>query len=977
MRPLELRLAHFGPYRGEAVLDFTALDRLFLVCGPTGAGKTTLFDALTYALYEKTPGTRGGLTDQLASHHAPEGSVPSVSLRFSLGAQQWRVQRQLRHRVRKQRGDGWTERDAQVLLEKRTDSGWEPVAGKRSEINQKLEDMLGLSAEEFAKIVVLPQGDFQRFLEASSGDREKMLQKLFPVEVYDRLAEEVKNRARAAEDNRRRIEDRWQELTAQTGPGTGERETLETAHAEAVQAARDAADQENAAAAEVVRLQGLAADWSALNAKRAERQALEQRRTAYETDKTRLDRARQARPWSADLDRQTRLLTEGRTLRTAQDGLKAQRAETESTLAAAAARGPEARARESRLEEVLQQKGLLDHQKTLWNEARGLAEAEGRARAAEDAAQGRWNQAQAERQAREQALPPDPEGADLAQAYAAAEEAREADRRAQDQERQRRTRSAAEEVRSRAAGSLEEARTREEAAEAEARLWTEVSEALKAAALSDALAEGQPCPVCGSTSHPRPARRPQAAARAPERLEAALRNRDEAREARAAAQASLDASDAALAALAPPDGTAADPGLTGRALADALTRIEDLQAAEKRRKAAQEALNRALESERTAQESYLKAAGERESWSARVRALTGSVTEDPTPRSQALAEEEATLRRKIDEDRRLTEALNRTLQGLEVRIEEQEVQLMAQREEYRRLQTGLEEAAAGLGWSLDDLRAARLDDQALGSLEAATAAFEREHHRLEGEIGALESRFPAGAPEAPGPMEKKLTDLRQARAEADLLVRDREFQLRERDKIEDQLRETSRRREEGEAEFQFLVPLAKALDGRNEKNLKLTTWILVQALEQVAESAGHRLRSMSGGRYGLKVQGRGSDGRRDWGLDLAVIDSYTGQERAVGTLSGGEKFMTSISLALGLADVIQERSGGLKLEAIFIDEGFGTLDDQSLDRAMAILHDLGQHRSVGIISHVAELRQRITSRVEVVKGREGSTLRLG
>jgi exonuclease SbcC len=238
MRPLELRLAHFGPY-SEAVLDFESLDRLFLVCGPTGAGKTTLFDALTYALYERTPGTRGGLTDQLASHHAPEGSVPRVSLRFALGSQEFRVTRHLRHRVLKQRGEGWRDQDAQVLLEEKKGGVWETVPGKRSEINLRLEDLVGLSAEEFAKIVVLPQGDFQRFLEASSNEREKVLQKLFPVGSYDRVVEGLKARAKTVEDARKRWEDRWEDLTARAG--TFDLATLEAAQVETEAQAKEAA----------------------------------------------------------------------------------------------------------------------------------------------------------------------------------------------------------------------------------------------------------------------------------------------------------------------------------------------------------------------------------------------------------------------------------------------------------------------------------------------------------------------------------------------------------------------------------------------------------------------------------------------------------------------------------------------------------------------------------------------------------------
>jgi len=976
MRPLELRLSHFGPYRDEAILDFTALDRLFLVCGPTGAGKTTLFDALTFALYEKTPGTRGGLTDQLVSHHAPEGSVPRVTLRFSLGAQEWQVERRLKHRVRKQRGDGWKEQDAQVVLQKKVDGVWEAIPGKRSEINAHLEALLGLSAEEFAKIVVLPQGDFQRFLESTSNDREKMLQKLFPVEAYERLVEALKVRAKVLEDERRRWEDRWEELTGQLG-AAADRPFLEAAQAEASARAQACAAEEARLSATLVQLQGLQTDWATLGAKRAEQARLEGRRPETEAGRQRMDRARQARSLGADLDRQNQILAEGRGLRTTQDGLKADLTGYDRVLAAAAEAAGERSAREARLEEILKRQGVLEGQKKAWDEAKGLAAGETTALRDETAAEVVWKASQGRLAQATTALPPVPEGPGWDQALAAAALAREHHQGALTREADLQKRQTLGEQRRQAAQRTEVLAKACAQADTEVTLWTEVTAALKAASLAETLAAGEPCPVCGSVEHPAPAAYPKAASEAPRRLEAAGQNRDAQRTAWAAARAQVEALDAQWAALGPeiPPG----PGLdeTAAALAAAEAQVAALQVWDRDQKAAQAALTAATSAEAAARDRWRQAVQAREGWTTRRTALADAAPTDPGPEYRANQTEEVALRRRLEDDRQKVETVARQRQTAAVRIDELEKQLEAQREEYRRLQNTLEAAAVAQGWSLDEARAARVSDRDLAALEESVAAFDRDSHRLAGEQAALEARFPDGAPAPTAPVEAERDSQRTARQAAETEAKEHEFALRQRDKVEDELRVIQDKKAALESEFQKVVPLAKALDGRNEKNLKLTTWVLVQALEQVAASATHRLESMSGGRYGLKVQTEGSDGRKDWGLDLAVIDSYTGQERAVGTLSGGEKFMTSISLALGLADVIQERSGGLKLEAIFIDEGFGTLDDQSLDRAMAILHDLGQHRSVGIISHVAELRQRINSRVEVVKGKNGSSLKVG
>jgi exonuclease SbcC len=345
LKPLELRLKHFGAYRDQAVLDFTALDRLFLICGPTGAGKTTLFDAMTFALYETAPGTRGGLADQLVSQHAPPGSAPEVSLKFALGDQVWRVTRQLRHRAPKARGEGDKVVDSQVQLE-RWDGDWTAVSGKKTELNDRLKGMLGMSADEFSKIVVLPQGDFQQFLEASSGEREKMLEKLFPVDAYDRLTEHFKLKARELETQRNALEDRVGTLTGQLAEA--DRTAAETALAEAQGALAEAEARLEAAQQDLARLRSLRADWTQLETKRRERSALQVRAAEIDALRATLERAAQARPHAAALDRLERLTADGRQARSAQDALKSELDEQNRQYDAWSARRFEAASRDCR-----------------------------------------------------------------------------------------------------------------------------------------------------------------------------------------------------------------------------------------------------------------------------------------------------------------------------------------------------------------------------------------------------------------------------------------------------------------------------------------------------------------------------------------------------------------------------------------------------------------------------------------------------
>jgi exonuclease SbcC len=196
--------------------------------------------------------------------------------------------------------------------------------------------------------------------------------------------------------------------------------------------------------------------------------------------------------------------------------------------------------------------------------------------------------------------------------------------------------------------------------------------------------------------------------------------------------------------------------------------------------------------------------------------------------------------------------------------------------------------------------------------------------------------------------------------------------LQDFQKLGERYEELQRQRKVISRESAGLVRLSRDLSGDNEKRVSFKSFVLGMYLSLVSAYASKRFSQMSDGRYRLSVRTETEDRRSQAGLELDVLDAATGIKRPVGTLSGGEKFMASISLALGLADAIQERSGGIELEAVFIDEGFGALDDQALDNAISILDEIRGTRMVGVISHVGELKSRIPVQIEVTKGSRGS-----
>ncbi|MDA8426255.1 MAG: SbcC/MukB-like Walker B domain-containing protein, partial [Treponema sp.] len=276
-------------------------------------------------------------------------------------------------------------------------------------------------------------------------------------------------------------------------------------------------------------------------------------------------------------------------------------------------------------------------------------------------------------------------------------------------------------------------------------------------------------------------------------------------------------------------------------------------------------------------------------------------------------------------------------------------------------------------------RRAALDGAALKELEDAADGYGRSLAAARAECAALESGL-AGDEAGAAALDTLAERARAARESYDLIQSRLEAERAERTRLAALAAERGRLRAERaelDARWASLSALSALLNGELPgRRLPFKNYALGAYFRVVAERASARLAQLSDGRYALVADEGAAAGKGKIGLDLLVRDSFTGRHRSVGTLSGGERFLTSLGLALGLADTIRDRSGGASLEAVFIDEGFGSLDEETLDRAVSALDEVRGARIIGIVSHVAELRSRIPSRIEVTKGREGSALRI-
>ena len=986
MRLHSLELTAIGPYATPQRIDFERLagSGLFLLEGPTGAGKTTILDAITFALYGGLSGDGAG-RDRLHSDFAGPGVEPSVTLEFSVRGQRYLIHRVPEYQRLKKRGDGFTLQATRVHLQRLEGGRWVSQSSGKDEVGELITDAIGLSRAQFTQVMLLPQGEFAKFLASSDDKRRELLTKLFGTELYDRITAELEQRSRAATGARREAAvqigtaaaaaaeaagldaaareellglsradraTRLKELDAGLATAIELNEQARGVAAERLAAARGAADRETRQAELTARLAGALERLAAHEATRPEHAGRVERLAAAR-------RAEPVRPLLAGLE-------EARAVRAAVAGPAvvdgcdtAEQAVAGAEQAVAGAELAERAAAE--LEHLARQEAALPERET---ELAGLGDA---ATAAADLA-GRLELAR-------QQLPERIETVTARLGEARLAEAGLADALSQ---------------RAVAAGQLDAASRAAELAEQHAGLDAAARAAIDthqelvgayqqamaarlenmAAELADRLSAGEACPVCGSTEHPEPAESledavsAQDVAAAGERQEAAAAEREQAEAVRDTLAAELASAvtaaggvpaadlEAELAVLDERVGQAEQGAADADGLAAELT---DLTA---ERAKLDEEVKQAAAADAAAQSQAAHAAAELD----RLRAdLTAAAQPYPSVGARQTA-----LRQAAASGRALAEALTRLAAAVAA---EQQATERAEQELRAGGFASLAEASAAV---LPVAEQARLDDEvsawttSLAGLLAGTQAPELAGlDPARGPEAEARARAATAELETATAAEREVSEVGQALAGQDRRLRQRLAELEAAEAAADRLAEQT-------DPVLRLSGLARGMDG--QRRITLTTYVLRRWFEQVVAAANVRLAAMSAGRYELTRSEDPEKKNQRTGPTLAVIDRHTGEERSPRSLSGGETFYTSLALALGLADVVRAEAGGVELDTLFIDEGFGSLDAETLDQVMSVIDDLRDRgRVVGIVSHVADLKDRVYERLEVRRRPDGSS----
>ncbi|HEY4460164.1 MAG TPA: SMC family ATPase [Pseudonocardiaceae bacterium] len=984
MRLHHLQVRAFGPYPRAESVDFDALgaDGLFLLHGDTGAGKTTLLDAVAFALFGTVPGARGE-TKRLRCDYAEPDVATEVRLEFTVQGHRLLIVRGPEYERPKRDGSGTTTQRAKASLTwvGTAPSGHAPDGLARiDEVNRTVVRLLGMSAEQFFQVVLLPQGDFARFLRAETAERERLLERLFGTERFADVERWFRTarteRGRAVEEIRQDV----RELLARVGQAAG------------VEPDDDAPADIDWLATLHARLRG-----DAVDAEKEDRLAREDRVRAEQELAYRRDLAERIRRVTTALATLAELDNTAAARRAIADELSAAHRCQPVLLAATAARRAEADLAAAAQAERLAIAALAGRAETdgdvptlramagaMREEAGGLrqlvAEAEtqrvDQLRLTELTARHRHTEARVA-DLTEQLT-------NLPRRLVAAHAERDAAMSARNRLDGLRAHTAelralhADATRLPALQAADLAR-RDEATQA-VDAHQQAREALldarqrrldgMAAELAGALTPDHPCPVCGSPEHPAPAASPTAMASetdestAAEAEQEANTERERTSLAAAETQHRLNALVERLAGRTEPE-LAADLGVAEADLATATTRAATVEAS-----------------------TELVARLERDAADLRAEQVEAE-------RNQAvIATERAQLAEAIQDRALRLDAARADFPDVAARREHL-LTVIEALDELAKARSAREQAEQRVEQAQADVRAAALNADFADEVEALAAARapdvldDLQRRLVAADRQEAAARAVLAEPELVGIRIDTDVDLAGAQAQveaarertdvANAALQEAQRKVDEVTDLAARLTDAWQRLAPAQARQTELAALTDVVNGRgqNAHQMSLRSYVLAARLTEVADSASRRLRRMSQGRFSFVRSSAGGPRNTRGGLGLDVLDDYSGRVRPAKTLSGGESFLASLALALGLADVVAAETGGALLDTLFIDEGFGTLDADTLDQVLDTLDELrAGGRVVGLVSHVEELRQRIPVQLRVRRARTGSTARV-
>ncbi|BDR16216.1 SMC family ATPase [Vibrio sp. STUT-A11] len=1008
MKPIKLTMQAFGPFAKTETIDFEKLgsNPLFLINGPTGSGKTSILDAICFALYGETTGNER-LGIQMRCDLAAVDLPTEVTLEFSLHNKVYRVVRSPEQEAPKARGDGMTVRKHMASLYELGDSE-KLITSKTTQVKTEITNIIGLTETQFRQVMVLPQGKFRELLLASSKEREEIFGQLFQTDIYKKIEYALKDKASAISKAKNEFDNQIRGALQVAGVSSEEelgvqRETISTQLEEEKKSEQASLEVLNSIKSELQKAQALAGEFTrreqaevALKTHLENTEEIAVRQDQLDTAKSAskielqyvaLQNAKaQSQQLSEKISALSQNLNEATNVVTVKEAeLKTAKQNVEQV--------PQLTQLQFNLE-VMKEKLI---EKSDWEAkiANGLQQKQQfetklqqyvslKDKLTLDAQQGQKNLDQAR--------------VDVALVGSIEAEIKQKQRLLQDVQK---------------LVSLKQEYAKHDTLTADKQQKVELANQtyLKAQQLADRielkwhnaqaavlarrLQTGEACPVCGSCEHPHPAQFSEEevtkeqvqTARAQEREAQASYNQlsnqleqhhvvarqyqkqvdelsqelgEHAKTEVITIQAELQLANEKLQKL-----TAID-------IAELEKNVEQLN----QRCVVGETKINELQNQMAANESTIKAN------QGQLNKLLENL--DPKYRSVEVIEHEITQTK--EQVKRLNESLEsaqKQLQQAMLAKSNIESQLTTNKQWLAESELKLDEAKSNWQKALGESRfedeenylQSKATEQELQSWLQEIDEFKQVQIKLEQTLYDLNQVLKDQEKPNLEEINAKLNAQQQHYVESRNKLDSVRSTFERIEKVSDDIVALHDKNSKLEAEYKVFGTLYDVASGKTGSRISLHRFVLGVLLDDVLIQSSQRLSLMSKGRYILARKTEGFKGAAGRGLDLVVEDGYTGKMRDVATLSGGESFMAALALALGLSDVVQSYSGGIRLDTLFIDEGFGSLDPESLDLAIQTLVDLQQTgRMIGVISHVSELKEQMAQRIDVEPSRIGSTV---
>ncbi len=1012
MKPLKLIMCAFGPYAGLQVLDFTELGNrnIFLIHGPTGSGKTTILDGICFALYGDTSGgERSGKS--MRSHHAGMEQLTEVTFEFALKEERYRVHRKPDQERLKKSGTGTTVQTAEAMLwklgasdtteERLLEAGWKNVT-------EAIERLIGFKSSQFRQVIMLPQGQFRKLLLADSVERQDIMEKLFQTEMYRKIEELLKKSAKELRDSIKEMENQrnWNLQKAECESLEILCQRIDSDEAELIKLGESHKEKND----RVLMAQEALAKGKAGNEKLLELESsqkslklLQEQRLSILKQEEILKRARRA----ATLEEREKLTKQRSDDKTVlEKKLAAVQEETEAAIKALE-QAEQLLQKERDREEIREKTKHHLIQLESYGEkvasletAKAQVDVQGKlVKQLEDQKEKLLSElAKIEESLNQQKQ----KNANLKEAAAKVPlleaQYREIEKKYSQRQQLDQIEKLAIEHQKTYNSCQEEFEGLEKTYIEYKNEWLLLQEAWnkgQASILAANLKVHEACPVCGSTHHPQLADKTEGVPseeqlknkrldlekleslrdKSRQKFQQALIEMEKLENSRSLLLRELE--DSSL-------GDLAELQETLRERKEALEKVQKelassaeseqlVQALEENVKNGKNSLEELLQKLKLQSESY--------------RSMQGAYLEREASIPEEIRSNEA-LEKELEKTKRIYDQLKLAIETAERNYQEKATKVAAVKASKENLEKSYEETVEkyteekrqfseqmkqeGFPKYVDYVEAKKD--------EIAIQQIEEEIKQYNGRLQAAEERLNRGIKAAEDTVAVDLVQLQQAliaaqkeKDEALTLENSLQKKIENDRKTMEEVKNLERTIHTKEESYKVIGYLSQVSNGDNIHGLTLQRFVLGALLDDITIAATERLKRMSKGRYHLQRTLDRSRKNAAGGLELEVFDTYTGIERPVTTLSGGESFLASLSLALGLADVVQSYSGGISLDTIFVDEGFGTLDPESLDFALKALIDLQQGgRLVGIISHVPELRERMDARLEVCVGEEGS-----